>query len=227
MHTFSIIIPTLNEEKCLSRVLKHLSKFNDDIEIIISDGKSIDETIKTAEDNNAKVFCGNRGKGVQLNRGAAGSSGEVLILLHADTFLPDNAISLIKEYMFIEGADAVTFKMKFDSENYLMKIYSWFTKFDSIFTTFGDQVIVIRRSFFDELGGFPELPIFEDVELLRKIRKLKRIKKLPSYVITSARRFEKGGIIKTQILNFLYILQYLGGASPDKIYNKYFNDKPE
>ena len=114
--------------------------------------------------------------------------------------------------------------MKFDSENLIMKIYSWFTRFDSIFTSFGDQVIVVRRNFFNELGGFPNLPIFEDVEFFRKARKTKTIYKLPSFATTSARRFEKRGILKTQLLNGLYILGYLAGINPDNIYSKYFKD---
>jgi hypothetical protein len=115
--------------------------------------------------------------------------------------------------------------MKFDKESFLMDIYSWFTKFDSIFTTFGDQVIVIRRDFFNELNGFPKLTIFEDVELLRRARKKTKVYKLPSCVTTSARRFEMRGTLKTQLLNGLYILQYLAGKDPDNIYKKYFRDK--
>jgi GT2 family glycosyltransferase len=106
-----------------------------------------------------------------------------------------------------------------------MDIYSWFTKFDSIFTTFGDQVIVIRRDFFNELNGFPNLTLFEDVELCKKARRKVKIYKLPAFVITSARRFEKRGTLKTQLLNGLYILQYLAGKDPEKIYKKYFRDK--
>ena len=115
--------------------------------------------------------------------------------------------------------------MRFDKESFLMDIYSWFTKFDSIFTTFGDQVIVIRRDFFNELNGFPNLTIFEDLELCRKARSKTKIYKLPAFAITSARRFEKRGILKTQLLNGFYILQYLVGINPDNIYKKYFWDK--
>jgi hypothetical protein len=106
-----------------------------------------------------------------------------------------------------------------------MDMYSWFTKFDSIFTTFGDQAIVIRREFFNELSGFPNLTIFEDLELCRKARSKTKIYKLPAFVTTSARRFETIGILKNQLLNALYILQYLVGIHPDKIYKKYFRDK--
>ena len=225
MYKYSIIIPTLNEEKFLPLVLEHLNKFDEDFEIIVADGGSRDDTLITAEDFNVKICKCEKGKGLQLNNGAKCSSGKVLIFLHADTFLPDDVFNLINEYMFIKNINIATFKMKFDIENYLMKVYSWFTKFDSIFTTFGDQVIVIRRDFFNELNGFPNLTIFEDVELCRKARRITKIYKLPAFVTTSARRFIRKGILKTQLLNGLYIMGYLIGVSPAKIYKKYFKEK--
>lgn len=224
MHKYSIIIPTLNEEEFLPRVLTNLQKLTEEIEIIISDGGSTDNTIKIAENLGAKVCSSKKGKGMQMNRAAQSSNGEVLIFLHSDTFLPDNAFYFINKFFLSEINAIATFKMKFDSEKLLMKIYSWFTQFDSIFTTFGDQVIVVRRNFFNELGGFPNLPIFEDVEFFRKARKTKTIYKLPSFATTSARRFEKRGILKTQLLNGFYILSYFMGKNPDNIYSKYFKD---
>ena len=225
MSKYSVIIPTLNEEKYLPPVLEHLKKFDEDLEIIIADGGSEDTTVKIAERFNVKVCRSEKGKGIQLNNGAGCAKGAVLIFLHADTFLPVNAFSLINEYLLVRKVNIAAFKMKFDKESLLMDIYSWFTNFDSIFTTFGDQVIVIRRGFFNELNGFPKLTIFEDVELLRKARKKTKVYKLPSYVTTSARRFELRGTLKNQLLNGLYILQYLAGKDPDNIYKKYFRDK--
>jgi len=99
MYKYSIIIPSLNEEVFISSVLVHLQKFAEDLEIIISDGSSTDNTAKIAESLGAKVCCGKKGKGMQMNRAAKISSGEVLIFLHADTFLPDNAFNLIKKIL--------------------------------------------------------------------------------------------------------------------------------
>ena len=225
MSKYSVIIPTLNEEKYLPAVLEHLINIDEDIEIIIADGGSVDSTVKIAERFNVKVCRSEKGKGFQLNNGADCANGDALLFLHADTFLPANAFSLINEYLLVRKVDIAAFKMKFDKESFLMDIYSWFTKFDSIFTTFGDQVIVIRRDFFNELNGFPNLTIFEDLELCRKARSKTKINKLPAFAITSARRFEKRGILKTQLLNGFYILQYLVGINPDNIYKKYFRDK--
>jgi rSAM/selenodomain-associated transferase 2 len=225
MSKYSVIIPTLNEEKCLPSVLEHLNIFDEDIEIIIADGGSKDNTVKIAESFNIKVCKSEKGKGIQLNNGAGCATGGILIFLHADTLLPANAFGLINDLLLVRKVDIATFKMKFDKESFLMDMYSWFTKFDSIFTTFGDQAIVIRREFFNELNGFPNLTIFEDLELCRKARSKTKIYKLPAFVTTSARRFETIGILKNQLFNGLYILQYLVGIHPDKIYKKYFRDK--
>jgi len=225
MNKYSVIIPTLNEEKYLPPVLEHLKNINEDLEIIIADGGSKDNTVKIAERFNVKVCKSEKGKGFQLNKGASCAAGEILIFLHADTFLPINAFSLINEYLLVRKVDIAAFKMKFDKEGFLMDIYSWFTKFDSIFTTFGDQVIVIRRDFFIELNGFPNLTLFEDVELCRKARSITKIYKLPAFVTTSARRYIEKGILKTQLLNGLYIMGYLIGVSPERIYKKYFKEK--
>lgn len=222
MPKYSIIIPTLNEKEFLPRVLDSLKDFDEDFEVIVSDGGSDDGTVKIARKCGVLLCISEKGKGVQLIKGAEFSSGEILIFIHADTFLPKNAFELINEYLINRGCKIATFRMRFDDDGLLFKIYSWFTRFDSVFSTFGDQGIVITKKFYEELGGFPELPIFEDVEFFRKARRKTQIVKLPAYVTTSARRLRKNGVVKTQLLNAIYILRYFLGAKPSKIYNKYF-----
>jgi hypothetical protein len=114
-----------------------------------------------------------------------------------------------------------TFRLAFDSQNAMLRFYCSFTKFDSMFTRFGDQCIVIRKSFFNEIGGFPDWPLFEDVHLLRLARRRTKIISFPSRVITSARRFVARGIIRTQILNGFLLLLYLCGVSPILLANWY------
>jgi rSAM/selenodomain-associated transferase 2 len=222
MPKYSIIIPTLNEQEFLPRVLDSINEFDEDFEVIVVDGGSKDETINIARKYGVLLCSTKKGKGFQLIKGVECSSGDIYIFIHADTFLPKNAFKLINEYMMDRGYKIATFKMKFDNKNLLLKVYSWFTKFDSVFSTFGDQVIVITKSFYREIGGFPELTIFEDVELLRKARSTTRIVKFPAYVTTSARRFRKKGVVFTQILNALYLLWYFMSNKSDQIYNKYF-----
>ena len=140
MSKYSVIIPTLNEEEYLPPVLEHLKKIDEDLEIIIADGGSKDNTVKIAERFNVKVCKSEKGKGFQLNNGAGCAKGAVLIFLHADTFLPANAFNLINKYMLVRKIDIAAFKMKFDKESFLMDMYSWFTKFDSVFTKAPNRV---------------------------------------------------------------------------------------
>lgn len=225
MITYSIIIPTLNEEVNIHKLLAYLKNFKEDIEIIISDGGSTDNTIKIAESHNVKICKSQTGKGHQLNEGAKFANGEILIFLHADTILPSNAFVIINDFFQIDEIKVAVFKLRFDSENIFLKTYNWFTKFDSMFTTFGDQAIVIKKEFFESVEGFPNIKIFEDVEFFRKARKYTKIYKLPAEVITSSRRFYNKGIILTQLLNIYFFILYLLNVHPDNIYKKYFYDR--
>lgn len=225
MTLYSIIIPTLNEEENIGKVLQHLNLFNEDIEIIIADGGSTDNTINIAESFNIKICKSPPGKGIQLNEGTKYANGKILIYLHADTFLPQNAFNLIKDYFTKDEVKIATFALNFDSNKLLMKLYSRFTKFDSMFTTFGDQAIVVKKDFLKSAGGFPQIKIFEDVEFFRVVRRKTKIYKLPAVVVTSSRRFYKKGIISTQLLNIYFFILYLLKVHPDKIYKKYFYDK--
>ncbi len=219
----SIIIPVLNEEKYLPRLFENLKDFDEEIEVIVVDGGSKDDSVNIARNFNAKVYNGIKGRGGQLNLGAEKASGDIYIFLHADTILPQNAFSLINKKFTSNKTNVSTFSLKFDIDCPVMRFYEKFTKYDSIFTCFGDQVIITRRNFFNDIGGFPDYSIMEDVEFLRKARRKTKIYKLPASVVTSARKFEKQGKIKTQILNGWFIFQYLVGINPQKIYFKYFD----
>src|SRR5262249_18424664 len=114
-----------------------------------------------------------------------------------------------------------TFRLSFDHPNSWLRFYAFFTRFDSMFTRFGDQCIAVRKSFFEELGGFPDWPLFEDVHFLRTARKKTRIVSFPASVVPSARRFSRIGMIRTQLLNGWLVLQYLLGVSPQKLAAQY------
>ena len=164
-------------------------------------------------------------RGLQLNEGTKFAKGNVLIYLHADTFLPPNAFNLIQKLFTNEKVNIAAFKLCFDSNNIFMKSYCWFTKFDTMFTTFGDQAIVIKKSFLSDMGGFPNFRIFEDVEFFRRVRKKTKVYKFPQAVVTSSRRFYKKGVILTQLLNVYFFILYLLKVDTDIIYKKYFYDK--
>jgi len=222
---FSIIIPTLNEGTTLPCLIDNLSSFKNEFEVIIVDSNSSDKTAKLAELANLKLLTDSTGRGSQMNTGASESTGDILLFVHADTLLPKNCFEKIEELFSNQSVKIASFKMKFDRHKTLLKIYSFFTRFDSIFTNFGDQVFVVRKSFFEKTGGFPNQKIMEDLEFLRTVRKHTKIYKLNSFVITSARRFERLGFIKTQFLNLWYIIKYLCGTDSEIIYEQYFKSK--
>jgi rSAM/selenodomain-associated transferase 2 len=227
MKKYSVIIPTYNEEENVEKLISHLINFKENLEIIICDGGSTDNTFNYAQKYDVKIYSDKRGRGRQLNFGAEKSSGEILIFLHADTFLPSNAFELLNNYFKNEKNKITTFRLRFDENNLLMRIYSFFTRFESVFSTFGDSAIIVRRELFFEMGGFPEQKILEDVEFLRKIRKNTKIRKIPVDVITSARQFRRRGYLLTQLVNAYYLIKFLTGTNSDIIYEKYYNEKKE
>jgi len=217
----SIIIPTLNEEKRLGVCLAKIRQLSLQIQIIVADGGSQDKTLSIAEQFGAVTVRSALGRGTQCNAGARLADQDILLFLHADTILPDNALTMIKEFFITSDHHLATFRLKFDVDHVLLRGYSFFTRFDSIFTRFGDQGIVVRKNFFHELGGFPEWPLFEDVHFLRLARRKTKVHSLSAYVTTSAERFLNNGFLRQQIFNAILILRYLMGQSPFELSNMY------
>ncbi|MDT8306483.1 MAG: TIGR04283 family arsenosugar biosynthesis glycosyltransferase, partial [Anaerolineae bacterium] len=161
------------------------------------------------------------GRAVQMNAGARVARGDCLVFLHADTRLPRGAFRLLSAELARPDVAAGTFRLSFDQRHWLFSLYAYFSRFDSVFTTFGDQCIVIRRDLFLHLGGFPDWPLFEDVALLQRARRETRLRSFPAAVVTSARRFQRGGVIGQSLHNGWLVLQYLLGASPADLAVKY------
>jgi len=220
---YSVIIISYNEEANIEKCIRRIKDADASAQIILSDGGSDDLTVSIASEEGATVVSSRQGRGVQCNSGARYATGEILLFLHADTVLPQNAFNILDDFFRSEKVKIGTFRLSFSKKNNVLKFYSMFTSIDSIYTSFGDQCIVTRKDFYDRLKGFKDWPIFEDVDILRRARKETRIFSFPAYVITSSRRFEKTGLIKQQLLNFLMIVQFLFGKSPNELalmYNK-------
>ncbi len=219
---FSVIIPVLNEESTISRCVSMLASSAHEIEILVVDGGSHDETLRLACASGARVIRSVPGRGSQMNAGAREASGSILIFLHADTAVPfgffDFLAGEFKHPPLLFG----TFRTFYDAHSWLLRVYSFFTRFESALTTFGDQCFVMRKEFFEMMGGFPEWPLFEDVEFLKRARKKTRIRKFPMRVRTSARRFLKGGIAVQQVKNSITIMLFHLGVSPQRLYRRYY-----
>ena len=219
----SIIIPTLNEEENIRKLLDNFKKLKGDFEVIFSDGGSLDKTLDIIKDfGNYKIINSDRGRAKQLNNGAKESNNDILFFLHADSIIEENALIKIEDFIK-NGNKAGCLKIKFDSKKILMNIFAVLSnlrvKYRNI--AFGDQGIFIEKKFFEDIGMFEDIPLMEDYKLSIKLKSICRIKYIDSYIISSSRRFEKNGIIKTALL--MQKLQYMfrKGISIDKIANIY------
>lgn len=217
----SIIIPTLNEETTIAGLLTNLKFQKGNFEVIIVDGGSHDETISIARSfSKVKILPSAKGRAIQMNNGAKKAIGDILLFLHADTILPPDAILAI-ENSLVRNCVAGCFYLEFDDPNMLLKIYSLFSRLNHSLFTYGDQAIFIRKSIFEKLGGFANIPIMEDVEIQSRLKTQGKFIKLDKPVQTSARRFLQNGIVKQQLLNMVLVVLFKLGVSPEKI-KKYY-----
>ena len=218
---FSVIIPASNEEQTIGRCIDHVRAIDPGVEIIVADGESHDDTITIAQNKGVIICRSAKGRGVQCNAGAQQATGAMLVFLHADTLLPADAFSRLRAFFQDDRVQIGTFRLSFDVDHTLLRFYTYFTRFDSLFTRFGDQCICVRKAFFDSIGGFPDWPLFEDVQLLRTARKRTRIYSFPYSVTTSARRYMERGIVRQQLFNCVIMAQYLLGVPIERLARKY------
>ena len=218
----SIIIPTLNEAKMLPACLAKVREWWPDAELIVADGGSDDRTVQIAEAVGAVVVRDlPRSRGKQLMAGASVAAGNWLLFLHADSQMDETAVRVADAYREDLSHRFGMFQIRFDSPTLLLRFSAWWTRFDSVFTRFGDQGILIRRDYYDELGGFKPWPLFEDVDLCRRARRRRRIDVLPAALTTSARRFKRRGPYRQQLSNTWLLMRYLMGADPRELVRGY------
>lgn len=211
----SVIIPALNEREYIVETLESLTRLSGDTEIIVVDGGSTDGTPELAR-SLAQVMCceSERGRAAQMNTGAGLATGDTLLFLHADTRLPHGAFSLIEDTLATPQNVGGCFTASFDRDAPLLRLYSFASRLDSVLTTFGDQALFIRRDVFERLGGFTDIPIMEDVDMLRRLKRMGPFVKLREPVVTSSRRFLSGGVFRQQIKNALLVGLYFLGVPP-------------
>ncbi len=223
----SVIVPALNEGARLGATLASIRGTLPGAEIIVAPADSSDGTAAVALSGGARLAPSGRGRGRQCQAGALAAGAGLLLFLHADTLLPADAGEVIGRHFARPEVRIATFRLAFDGAGPLLRFYAWWTRWDSVFTRFGDQGIVVRRDFHAELGGFPPWPLFEDVELLRRARRMTRVWSLPASVTTSARRFTRGGGVRQQLRNGWLLAQFLLGASPDRLATRYGAERTE
>lgn len=219
-YSLSVIIPALNEEKNITRIIDYIKNENIKAEIIVSDGNSDDLTVEKAKSKGAKVVVGKAGRGQQLNRGAQLAAAPILLFLHADSRLEKSALeNLVKKMAEKENKIGGCFKLKIESEHPLLKFISWSSNLRAKYLKliFGDQGIFIRKKVFEEIGGFPELELMEDWEFSKKMAAYGELEFLDYKIFTSARRWEKNGVFKTFFLMHKIKILYILGVKPKKL----------
>ncbi|MEM6792788.1 MAG: TIGR04283 family arsenosugar biosynthesis glycosyltransferase [Acidobacteriota bacterium] len=217
----SIVIPTLNEEQALPASLRNALEWSDDV--WVSDGGSVDRTLEIALDLGAHVVQGQPGRGGQLNRGAAQARGDVFLFLHADTRLPADLEAQIRRALE-KGAVGGGFHVRYEGGNAVLsgpgnRLVAWRTTLSRC--PLGDQAQFLTRGGFESVGGFSEWPILEDVDMMRRLARIGGIAVLPGPVISSARRFTGGGLVRTVATNWLIWGLYTAGVSPHRLATLY------
>jgi rSAM/selenodomain-associated transferase 2 len=217
----SVIIPTLNEADNIDRTLASIP-ISPQVEVIIVDGGSIDRTVEIAQTKSVKILTATGGRAIQMNAGASVATGEILLFLHADTILPPDFVRLVRSALLPVAASmpvAGAFALSIDAPQWRLRLVEWGANWRSRYgqMPYGDQAIFLTANTFQQVGGFPELPLMEDFQLMRQLGRLGRIEIVSTPVVTSARRWLKRGIFQTTAINQLIILAYLAGVSPTQL----------
>ncbi|MBN3942144.1 MAG: TIGR04283 family arsenosugar biosynthesis glycosyltransferase [Nostoc sp.] len=223
----SIIIPAINEAGNIKEAIA-TTQLSINIEVIVVDGGSKDDTVEIVQSLGVKVISSfTPGRAVQMNAGAVAASGEILLFLHADTRLPTGFDEMIRTALQQPGSVAGAFKLRIDASLLSLRWVEWGVNVRSHFyqMPYGDQAIFLTKEVFQQIGGFPELPIMEDFELMRRLKRIGRVVIISTPVVTSARRWLQKGVFKTTLLNQIVIIAYLLGVSPERICRWYRREK--
>nr|WP_181210464.1 TIGR04283 family arsenosugar biosynthesis glycosyltransferase [Psychrobacter sp. D2]MBA2057939.1 TIGR04283 family arsenosugar biosynthesis glycosyltransferase [Psychrobacter sp. D2] len=238
--TLSIVIPLLNEADNLPKLMGHLAHLNPaPYQVILVDGGSTDNSVAIAKeliegliDSSPSVISeqvidwqiieSTAGRALQMNAGAELATGYVLLFLHADTQLPNHAIADITSA--VRQAAWGRFDVRLESSTWMLKVVSqminWRSRFSGIAT--GDQAIFIKKSLFEQLGGYPQQPLMEDIELCKRLKAVGKPACLRSKVMTSARRWQQYGTWRTIGLMWHLRFDYWRGVSADNIKQRYY-----
>lgn len=229
----SVIIPTLNAASHLATLLPHIvgtsnasseNLTHTPIEILVVDGGSLDATARIAEAHGAKVIQSQRGRGTQLDTGTKAAKGKWLFFLHADSNLDADWQTHIEHFIADKNNlyRAAYFRFQLDEERdeakRVARLANW--RAERLGLPYGDQGLVISRAYYDRLGGYPNIPLMEDVAMVRKISR-SRLQCLPGAITTSADRYRRDGYWQRPIRNVTCLILYFLGLPPDIIKRLY------
>jgi len=222
----SVIIPVLNDANALDLALSSTQDCAG-VEGIVVDGGSSDESAEVAQSRGVKVLHSPPGRARQMNRGAEVAEGTFLVFLHADTRLPEGFDHHVRRILTESGVAAGAFQLQIDAPSarlrLIERVANWRSRYLQM--PYGDQAIFLRAELFREIGGFSDLPIMEDFQLIRRLKGRGRIVIAPAAVVTSARRWKKQGALRTTLINQLMILGFYLGFEPSRLARWYRRKK--
>jgi len=217
-----VVIPTLNEAQTLPALLDDLRELTTllPLDLVVADGGSSDGTQARAAAGGARVVDALRGRAYQLNRGAMVARGEWLLFLHADCRLgADARRALLRALEPSARVQAAVFRFAIDLPWFWRRFIETGQAVREVLSglAYGDQGLLIRRELFRSVGGYPDLPLMEDVAMIRVLRRRTRVARLAAPLVTSGRRYQQGGVLRTWLKHSALISLYLIGASPTRL----------
>jgi len=218
----SVVIPAYTEADVINEAIRRLRTMpgGRDCEIVVVDGHPQGTTLAVIDDPGVLKICCEKGRGRQMNAGAKAASGAILLFLHADSRLPVDALSRISKVMKEGRCIGGAFALRIDGDKVFLRLIGWLTTLRARLTRvpYGDQGIFIRRDYFNAVEGYREIPILEDVELMKRIRRRKgRIILLPETVLTSSRRWDRKGCLSCTLRNRMIMALYNLGIGPERL----------
>ena len=220
----SIIVPVFNEEVALREFIPHINSciFRKDAELIFVDGGSTDNTVSLCNQNGANVYTSpQQGRSSQMNYGASKAKGNVLYFVHVDSLPPISFLDDIIENVS-RGYSSGCYRLSFNQDHYMLRLYTWFTRFDINLFRFGDQSLFVEKEKFDKVNGFDEsLKVMEDQQIVRDLKEVGKFIVMKNEIVTSSRKYMDVGVVKLQLIFFIIVCLFYLGVSQKVIVDFY------
>jgi rSAM/selenodomain-associated transferase 2 len=214
--SLSIVVPTLREAPQMAALAVHLREVAPGAEVLVVDAGSDDGTLAAAKEAGLRVVTCAPGRAEQMNRGAAETSGDALLFLHADTVLPFQAGALVSQALATPGVALGAFGFRFDQRGLAYRFVEFGARLRNrlLAQPYGDQGLFLSRATFEALGGFADMPIMEDLDLVLRARRRGRVLVLSEEAVTSSRRYEERGVIRLMLRHWWLAARFRFGWRP-------------
>lgn len=224
----SVIVPTLNEAAAVARLLSDLDRLKVAREVIVVDGRSDDATADIARENGATVLTAGRGRGAQLGAGADAARAPLLLFLHADVRLDRAATTLLDALALAPPSCAMAFRLRIDAHGTAYRLIEFGANLRARAAAlpYGDQGLLVRREDYLRAGGYPDVPLMEDVALVRALRRITDVRLMDAAITVSARRWKRDGPLRRMLSNWMLMTRYLTGASPEAL-SAHYRSEPK